>query len=218
MEKTYYIYCWKNRINGKKYIGQTTDLYTRKSNHLKDAQFKNTPFCKALREFGPDNFSFEILEECLNLEQVNDREVFHIRTENSLLPDGYNTSLVSNHMSQEIKDKIAVSNKERWAKANPETRIKWLKSVEKASEVRKGGTSSEYQRSQARKANQREWLITYPTGEQEKITNLTAFCKLYNIGQGNMVKVADGILKQAKGFKCERLNEKKKNILDLPAI
>lgn len=48
----------------------------------------------------------------------------------------------------------------------------------------------------------KSYLITFPTGETEVITNLRAFCRKYNLSCGCMVHVAKGRNKQHKGFKC----------------
>ena len=64
----YYIYCYTNKINGHKYVGQTSYPARRKSEH-KYAAFTpsseeyNLLFHKKLRQYGEENFSFEILEE-----------------------------------------------------------------------------------------------------------------------------------------------------------
>lgn len=64
----YYIYCYTNKINGHKYVGQTSYPTRRKSEH-KYAAFTpsseeyNLLFHKKLRQYGEENFSFEILEE-----------------------------------------------------------------------------------------------------------------------------------------------------------
>ena len=64
----HYIYCYTNLINGKKYIGQTTNINRRKNEHLSSASNPNHKdynvlFHIKLRQYGIENFNFEILEE-----------------------------------------------------------------------------------------------------------------------------------------------------------
>lgn len=61
-----YIYCYTNKINGHKYVGQTNNIERRKREHLSDANNPNSKeynylFHKKLREYGEDNFIFSIL-------------------------------------------------------------------------------------------------------------------------------------------------------------
>jgi group I intron endonuclease len=76
-----YIYQATNKINGKKYIGQTSydKLRKRIHTHLWYAKHKgsNLPFPNALRKYGKENFDWEILEECDNSIK-GEREVYWI--------------------------------------------------------------------------------------------------------------------------------------------
>lgn len=60
------IYCFTNKINNKKYIGQSRDLETRKKSHLRNYDNPNLVtynglFYRAIRKYGIDNFDYEIL-------------------------------------------------------------------------------------------------------------------------------------------------------------
>jgi len=48
----------------------------------------------------------------------------------------------------------------------------------------------------------KEWLITYPNGEQIKIKNMDKFCKENGLFKSNMYKVAYGKQKHHRGFTC----------------
>lgn len=62
-----YIYCYTNKINQHKYVGQTNNLNRRIREH-KSCSFNenstsyNDLIHKKIREYGIDNFSIEVLE------------------------------------------------------------------------------------------------------------------------------------------------------------
>lgn len=56
-----------------------------------------------------------------------------------------------------------------------------------------------------RKKLSKTYIITFPDGHQETITNLKQFCFENNLNQGNMCSVASGKLEQHKGFRCSKL-------------
>lgn len=98
----YYIYCYTNNINNKKYIGQTSAIGRRKSEHKyaafnPDAKDYNLLFHQKLRQYGIENFTFEILEEIdtLDLDYVDEREQYWIQEKESFVKTGkgYNITL-----------------------------------------------------------------------------------------------------------------------------
>ena len=81
------IYKITNQINGKAYIGQTT---TSLSQRMASRRRANTVIGKAIRKYGWENFSVEVLEECDMKEELNEREIFWIAALNCKTPNGYN--------------------------------------------------------------------------------------------------------------------------------
>ena len=81
-----YIYCITNKVNGKKYIGKTTETISKRfSEHCSEAnsgRFGNRPLYKAMRKYGIENFSIELLVEC----KEGDLESYEI-----MFIDKYNT-------------------------------------------------------------------------------------------------------------------------------
>ena len=54
-EKICGIYCIENKVNGKKYIGQSIDIYNRWKKHLQNANRGiNTILYNAIRKYGKD--------------------------------------------------------------------------------------------------------------------------------------------------------------------
>lgn len=82
-----YIYCLKNQINGKKYIGQTTDINQRIREHLSRDDRKGIN--QALAKYGIDNFELEILEK-VSMDQIGERERYWIDKYNTFKGNGYN--------------------------------------------------------------------------------------------------------------------------------
>ena len=82
------IYMYTNKINNKKYIGQTTrSLKIRHQQHLSQC---DTYFDKALHKYGENNFSLEILEDNIDdIKVLNQKEEYYIQLYNTF-EDGYN--------------------------------------------------------------------------------------------------------------------------------
>lgn len=93
MERKVYIYKITNLINNKVYIGQSVQPKVRWQKHKSDT--KNKPIQiihQAMRKYGIDNFSFEVIASCLDLDAANEAETFIVMQENSLVPNGYNVA------------------------------------------------------------------------------------------------------------------------------
>ena len=115
----YYIYKITNDINDKIYIGQTTESLKQRFNRHCGYQLNdNTHFHRAMKKYGIEHFSIELVEEVNNQEELDEREFYWINFYNSV-ENGYNTKNVkgkcggdtlSNHPNLEnIKKKISVS-------------------------------------------------------------------------------------------------------------
>lgn len=127
----FYIYLYTNLINNKKYVGQTNN-FQRRINEHKSCSFNpksinyNDIIHQAIRKYGYNNFSIEILEVINNVDDynlVNQREAFWIKEKQSLITDwGYNVleggkncwrSFLSQNDVSEIK--MLIKNKTPYA-------------------------------------------------------------------------------------------------------
>lgn len=91
------IYKITNLINNKIYIGKTKrDLNTRWLEHCRDAknyQENNNPLHAAIKKYGKENFIYEILEDNISEQELNEREKYYIKYYNSKSHDlGYNVT------------------------------------------------------------------------------------------------------------------------------
>jgi len=86
------IYKVTNNTNGKIYIGQTQQTFTqRKYNHSHNLRSGlNRPLYNAIRRDGNENFTWEIIYECLDKKELDKKEKYFIRKYKSLVPYGYN--------------------------------------------------------------------------------------------------------------------------------
>ena len=87
------IYKIENKINGKVYIGQSTNIEQRWKGHInksfceKDSEYES-PLHRAIRKYEKENFEFTIIEEC-SPSELNQKECYWIKRYNSLHA-GYN--------------------------------------------------------------------------------------------------------------------------------
>lgn len=115
------IYCFKNMINGKYYIGQAVNLKNRLKSHfnsIKRGTNLQLPFYKAVAKYGIENFDLSILEyvdpNIPNIKEVLDElEIKYISEYNSYGENGYNMTkggdadVLDLKMTSEQKEKIS---------------------------------------------------------------------------------------------------------------
>ena len=105
------IYMYTNKINGKKYVGQTKDLVRRHREHLKG----DLAIDKAITKYGIDNFTLQILAENVDTkEKMNEYEIFFIKRYNTLtIGNGYNITrggYSSPLENEEVREKLRELN------------------------------------------------------------------------------------------------------------
>lgn len=90
-----YIYKIENKLNGKKYIGQTVKplekRFNQHQNNYTKPYFSQLVLYKAFNKYGIENFSFEEVEEVPN-KLLDEREKYWISYYNSYY-DGYNSTI-----------------------------------------------------------------------------------------------------------------------------
>lgn len=121
------MYKYKNKINGKHYVGQTKKtIEERAGKNLKNYYSK---FGNAIKKYGADAFKLEVLAR-LDLplieltEKLNELETYYIH-KYDCIDNGYNlcpSGNASNGWSEEMKRKLSNTNKGH--PTSPETRAK----------------------------------------------------------------------------------------------
>lgn len=100
------IYMITNKINNKKYIGQSVNIKRRKSEHFNKKC--GMVISKSIFKYGKENFDFEILKECEE-SQLDELEIKYITQHKSTNREfGYNVGNGGNgigKVSEETKQK-----------------------------------------------------------------------------------------------------------------
>jgi group I intron endonuclease len=116
------VYCIKNIINNKEYIGLTKrPLEHRWKQHIyesnkKDSWEWNTPLGNAIKKYGKDSFQVFVLEVCSSETELKLKEIQLIKERKSLASEtGYNLTLggdgrLGYKLSEETKQKISQGN------------------------------------------------------------------------------------------------------------
>ena len=116
------IYCIKNIINNKEYVGLTKrPLEERWKQHIyesnkQDSWEWNTPLGNAIKKYGKDLFQVFVLEHCNSIDEMKQKEIQLIKERKSLATEnGYNLTLggdgrLGYKLSEETKRKIGQGN------------------------------------------------------------------------------------------------------------
>lgn len=111
------IYKIENKINGRIYIGQTSNVKQRFIDHKKNGRniperFLKTELYLDLNKYGVENFNFDIIEECEN-ELADDKERYWIK-ELKAKEKGYNASSEPHPMHDKDVAKIHGEKLRQW--------------------------------------------------------------------------------------------------------
>ena len=110
MSESIYLIYKHTSPSGKSYIGQTKD-YDRRCWQHQTEHSKCRAFSAAIKKYGWDNFTHEMLVENITEDEANTLEVFYIKEYQAFGPNGYNLTSGGNAcvMSDETKSKISIA-------------------------------------------------------------------------------------------------------------
>lgn len=208
-----FIYLVTNKVNGKRYVGQTTvSVQSRWTRHCwASAVVKNMPIATAIKKYGKENFTVETLAECASQEALDAAEL-HFATElNTFSPHGYNLRAGRGRgsVSAEFREKMRQAALGK--KASPETRRRLsqvhlgvrqtAETRQKLSEHNKGKRASDlcYQRSV--EATAKTYELVNPTGYRVCFTNMRKLCRQHGLSPHKMSEVVNGKRTQHKGWR-----------------
>jgi group I intron endonuclease len=121
------IYCHTNKVNGKRYIGQTTGTMAKRwGEHVTSA--KGNSGCRilgaAIRKYGSEAFDHEVVEVVFGSQkEADDAEARWISKLKTRSPDGYNLSSGGGGNGRHHDDSkrlIGEASKENWRRMTPE--------------------------------------------------------------------------------------------------
>lgn len=130
------VYLFENKLNGKKYVGQSIrSIGRRVGQHRRDAR-RGCPFPlhSAIRKYGPDGFFISVIEELDNQAATDAAEVYWIQRHNSQVPSGYNVLPGGRGGAMPDETRVKISNSLKGHKRSDETR-------QRMSQAKKGSTS-----------------------------------------------------------------------------
>ena len=101
------VYLIKNNLNGKCYVGSSSNIMKRWNEHKRLSTWEkyNNDLYKDFQEYGLDNFSFEVLEKC-DESELFQRERYYIETLGTIV-NGYN-KMIPFRPKEEAKAKYKI--------------------------------------------------------------------------------------------------------------
>jgi group I intron endonuclease len=193
----YSIYKATNKINNKSYIGFDSNWPMRKYKHKERSEKSNQALYCAIRKYGWNSFEWEIIYQSLDGKHcLKYMEPFFI-LEYQTYTQGYNMTIggdgsVGYKHSKESKELMRILRMGKSFNHKPETKIKI------GNKLRGRKYTTEQLKNYGK-----NYIITTPDGLRIAIKNLNKFCRENNLDCGHMVRVAKGVRKKHKKYKCE---------------
>lgn len=109
------IYLITNKINGKQYVGQTVRTLEER---FKEHKRKNGVISRAIKKYGAENFTYELIDTAESMDELNKKEIEHIQRLGTTEPFGYNLCYGGNNTMgynhrEESKKKMSLVKKKK---------------------------------------------------------------------------------------------------------
>jgi hypothetical protein len=198
----YSIYKATNIINKKVYIGFTKYGLKRSQGHIFSKK-TNNPFHNALRKYGKESFTWEIIYQSIDQDHtLNVMEPYFIKEYNSYIDfpnsNGYNATPGGSKNYIHSKQALSVlSNKTKLQWQDPNYR-----------QLMVNFNKAKWSNPEFLSRRNKGWEITTPTNEIIISVNLAEFCREHSLDNGCMVAVSKGNRDHHKGYTCKRINLK----------
>lgn len=208
-----YIYKIVTTESEKVYVGKTKRrIEERWREHLSKIQKGDSPLRRAMRKYGKETFSIHIVEKCLTLDELDEREVFWGLKLNALSPLGYSLKLggKSTIFSEELIEKKRLAN---LGEKNPmfgrTGSLNYMFGKHHSEEAKKrmslhklGNPLSKEHILKKAASCAKTYFFLSPERIPTTIVNLAKFCRDSNglLSHRNMKRVVKGERKQHKGW------------------
>jgi len=223
----YYIYKATNKINGKSYIGFSTNFNKRLKEHKRNYKKIDYVLYRSIKKYGWDNFEWCIIYESWDSEHcLKVMESYFIKQYDTI-KNGYNSTeggqgTFGYKHRDESKQKMSIAFKGRtpWNKGKTgvysEERLKEIrennpfKKLKKTEEHKKNISKALTGKKKSKEHVQasilgrcKEYKMLNPQGEIINIKNMAEFCRINNLNQSHMISVFLGRygFKSHKGYK-----------------
>lgn len=202
--KKFVVYKLTNKINGKAYIGITSRYESdRWAEHKKRAKegVRNSRLYAAIRKYGPDAFSREVIATASSEDELRELERRYIQEFNTY-EAGYNSNL-GGHGFLEFPEhiRIKIGQAQKGKVISPETRKRM--SAAKIGDSRCADHFGNHTQKGDLNPRSRSFRIQLPDGSEHVVKGLRAFCREHKLVQCHLYSRG-----HTKGFRLlERLND-----------
>lgn len=224
--KSYVVYCHVNKINGKRYVGITSqkpESRWKNGNGYRNNEY----FFRAIEKYGWHNFQHEILYTNLTRVEAEKKEIELISEYQSFLPEnGYNIELGGNSVGKFADiTRLRISEALKGHKCSDETKLKISKSQTGKPSPMKGRkmTAEQVEKNRLSHLGKKPWNLgrTLSDEEKAKCNGKAVVCidtgevfrtaheagRMKNIDFSSICKCCKGKAKSVGGFKWRYAEE-----------
>lgn len=169
------VYKITNNTSGKVYIGQTIrSLNVRWKQHIYDALSEKRsifPIHEAIRKYGKETFSIEIICECFSQKELDEQEKYFCDMFSAWSPNGYNLRAGQGRGTFSIESRRKMSESAKGRVRSETAKIKTSRSL-------KGHSTSQETRDKIGSKNAKKtFYFLSPTLESVEVRNLQKFAR-----------------------------------------